>query len=229
MSHHSNTHMNTGTPDEIRLSVMGRNCPEITTSQHDRRYIMGDERTYLTQNGRGACTSFPDMPTIDCNQVSPLAPDACPELCTQTCDSNSFCDCGGGGCIKITEESVCDDLECSSHSICAGKYLGGQLAPVASACVCSSGYTGPTCDLNPCASRTCSGHGTCTAINDDWRCVCQQGYSVCSVFEFTLITLSLSLIRLEYDTLKHREEIARMIVLLVSKFSIRVLPTHQIQ
>ena len=167
---------NKWTPDEIRLEIQGRQCPSITTSQHDRRYIMGDERTYLIQTGRGACTSYPDMPSVDCSTVPQLEPDECPELC-QDCGSNSFCDCGGTGCVEMTKKSVCDDLSCSSHSVCSGKYLGGDLAPIANACVCSQGWTSPTCDFNPCSGESCSGHGSCETVNDDWRCTCVNGYS----------------------------------------------------
>ena len=31
------------------------------------------------------------------------------------------------------------------------------------ACVCDAGWSGPTCEENPCAGKTCSGHGTCQA------------------------------------------------------------------
>jgi hypothetical protein len=44
--------------------------------------------------------------------------------------------------------------------------------------VCDVGWSGPTCDYNPCQGQTCSGNGVCTAVGDsDWRCQCKPNYS----------------------------------------------------
>ena len=56
--------------DVLRLSVAGRTCPELTTSQHDRRFLWAgvSDSDHLGPSawGRGACTTYSDMPHVYC-------------------------------------------------------------------------------------------------------------------------------------------------------------------
>ena len=167
--------------------------------------------------GRGACTVHPKMDAIECADAasfSPLGATACPERCAAQggCGANAFCDCRARSCACeqgfvassaeappstaaaptsfSCEVDLCGAARCSSHGVCAARFLGGDLPVSAGACVCESPWSGPLCDMNPCAAgttgfRACSGHGTCAPTPGAGsldglaatHCVCAAGYS----------------------------------------------------
>lgn len=178
-----------GEPDQLRLRVKGRSCPSVTTSQHDRRFIYGGPGEVLKQLGHGACSGFPDMPTVDCPNEPALRLPACPEKCGFACGSNAYCDCGRGICQcnagfsgENCELDICGAASCSSHGKCTSEYLGGLVSATSeSACACDAPWTGPKCDQNPCQGQTCGGegHGTCVsgASPGEWKCECQAPWT----------------------------------------------------
>ncbi len=116
-------------------------------------------------------------------------PTECPELCSQTCNGNSYCDCGTAKCMckagfagNACSTDLCAAARCGSNGVCSAKYLGpgtsGTL-PVTSenACICKSGFSGNLCDRNPCKNKNCNGNGYCIANGLEAKCVCDDGYS----------------------------------------------------
>jgi len=178
---------NRWTPDQIYLTVDGRDCPDITTSQHDRRYIYSsaDTNQYLQQTGRGACTSYPDMPAVDCSTVPPPALMECPSDCDPACDApNQYCDCGRNVCMCTPGFSgddcsfdICAPARCGENGVCTLRYLGGDAIGTYAACLCTQPWAGPTCEDNPCEGQTCNGHGTCVSLSAaTYECQCDNGY-----------------------------------------------------
>ena len=189
--------------EKIRLNVVGRQCGPnsgtlIVSSQHDRKYLVSDDgglnralRPTGKGRGRGACTSYPKMPDIECDQTPALDATECPGLCAGTCNQDlSYCDCGTATCVcrpgytgDQCEIDLCGAARCSGHGACSAQYLGGDLPVSLNACICESPWTGPLCDQNLCASdsllyKSCNGKGTCVhSGDDDTRCECNQGYS----------------------------------------------------
>ena len=169
--------------DEIGLEIKGRSCPPIVTSQHDRRFVYGTSLEHLTDSsfGHGACTSFPDMPSVACSKVPLLSPITCE--CSKPCGPNGYCDCGLKKCRchagysgESCQTDVCAMARCGKGGQCAAKYLGGNLSVSVNACICQRGWSGPLCDRNVCEGETCSGRGTCVALSDvDFRCECNNG------------------------------------------------------
>ncbi len=111
---------------------------------------------------------------------------ACPELCTDTCNNNSYCDCGSQQC-RCKEGfggpdcsiDLCEAARCGDHGSCSATYLGSSL-PVTglNACVCEQGWSGHLCQYNPCSvlNKTCSGNGQCVANGPlDAVCECDTG------------------------------------------------------
>jgi len=139
---------NRWSPDQIQLSVAGRSCPPITTSQHDRQYIWGDSNNnnFLTVPGRGACTAFPDRPRTDCSKLSPIHLDEpCPQCSGVNCGANAYCDCGTKKCYCKSgfsgancQTDICDQAKCAGGSACTLRYLGGDLPATLHQCVSSS-------------------------------------------------------------------------------------------
>jgi len=139
-------------PDLLLLNVTNRNCGLIT-SQHDRRFILADSNDYLELKsvGRGACTLYEDMPFLPCNKIIKT--------------------------IKTKNIDSCLGIKCYRGS-CINQYLGGQLQPTSNSCICDQGWSGPTCNSNPCKDITCSNNGYCIAINEnDFKCICNSNYS----------------------------------------------------
>ncbi|CAF1148840.1 unnamed protein product [Rotaria sordida] len=137
--------------DEIDLVVAGRNCPYPVHSQHDRRYIWSGDN-YLTVKGRGACTSFPDMPPADCRSQPKLSNvEDCPGKCPNGC-TNGYCDCATGECLCNPGFSGlnCNIDTCAAagcvNGNCAALYLGGSLFVTKKPCVCIDGWYGDRCD-----------------------------------------------------------------------------------
>ncbi|KAL6070177.1 G8 domain-containing protein [Balamuthia mandrillaris] len=172
-------------PEEIRLNVRGRNCPEKTTSQHDRRWIYADDEQNFETLGRGACTDYPDMPTIDCAEVPEISLMSCPDQCNEECPENAYCDCGTGECRceagffgPDCQRDICASARCGPHGKCTARYLGGTLAPASAACVCEPPFTGPTCEANPCEGVTCSGRGVCKPLGESaYVCDCNDRFN----------------------------------------------------
>ena len=172
--------------DEINLIVAGRPPCGIVSSAHDRRYIYADPENYLLDAawGRGACTSFPDAPAIDCEAAPPLEMNNCNGMCDRDCGPNGFCNCGTFQCMckpgfygPDCSSDVCDS-NCGENGHCIARYLGGTLQPAENACVCESPWVGAQCDKNPCTGVTCSGHGTCVAVDENnHKCQCDGGYA----------------------------------------------------
>ena len=157
--------------DTIVLTVAGRACGAQVDSSHDRRYLWSgvDDADHLTSEawGRGACKGQPDMPTVDCSAVArPTLP---------ACEG-----CGEGGDGAVGCEDTCSAARCGANGTCTARFLGAGLPVSRRACICEPPFTGPTCELDPCAANgeTCSGRGTCVGVGDtSTRCVCERGYS----------------------------------------------------
>ena len=155
--------------DEINLLVAGRNCPSPVHSQHDRRYYVKVSKNclflilllirfiwsgenYLKVRGRGACTAYPDMPTINCKNEPELSNiENCPNKCEKKC-TNGYCDCETGECLCSPGFSGANCLTdtCTAagcvNGHCAAKYLGGDLLVTNKPCVCLDGWYGDKCD-----------------------------------------------------------------------------------
>ena len=157
--------------DEVRLQILGRDCADVTNSQHDRRFIwagVADADHLLDESwGHGACSAYPPTPPVDCKLVpEPTLPE-----CGVRCDE---------GC------EACDDARCGEHGVCTARFLGGDLPVTRQACICDVPWIGATCALNPCAEAMaqnggrapCGEHGACVASEESsWRCECVAGYS----------------------------------------------------
>jgi len=173
--------------DEVNLVVAGRTCPTPVHSQHDRKYIWYDSDHYMIQTGRGACTSFPDEPTISCkNQPVLNQIESCPSVCpANKCGPNEYCDCGTGTCLcnagyngPTCKTDTCTVANCDpQHGRCSARYMGGSLPVSLGQCVCKPGTYGPTCNANPCNGNTCSGNGKCRNMGEfDYTCECNDGW-----------------------------------------------------
>jgi hypothetical protein len=176
---------NRWSPDVIKLVVAGRTCPALTSSQHDRRWILGsmDSSEFLQRRGRGACSAYPDMPPVLCSAQPPLKAAECPEKCNTTC-SNGYCDCYSSTCKckagftgANCEFDICSTARCGPRGKCKARYLGGLIPVAESACVCEPGWSGPTCEVNACDGVSCNGHGSCRAYSEkEAYCKCDNGY-----------------------------------------------------
>ncbi len=64
---------------------------------------------------------------------------------------------------------------CISTDPCAGVSCGAYGYCSNGGCVCSNGYSGPSCSVppNPCANVNCGSHGSCVS----GTCSCTGGYS----------------------------------------------------
>ena len=192
--------------DAIVLEVVGRTCPHKTSSQHDRRhfaYFHGG--AVASMYGHGACSSYGDMPRINCSEIEEPQPEHCPQFCPSGCGGDkAYCDCGLKKCIcqpgyisrdnmtgahlvgvndpGTCELDLCDAARCSAHGVCSAKYLGGDIPVSQMSCICESGWSGPLCNENLCErplfSRNCSGHGSCRVVGaSTTKCDCEDGYS----------------------------------------------------
>jgi len=178
---------NRWTPDQIRLQVIGRTCPDITTSQHDRGFIYGDSLdNCMLKRDRGACSIYPDMPPVNCKAKPKLAPITCPDLCKENCTAkNAFCDCGTQVCRcepgfygDNCEFDICSESRCENGGKCSARYLGGDLSVSKSACICEGNFKGETCSSNPCDGVTCSGNGKCVALGpNSYKCECNSPWT----------------------------------------------------
>jgi hypothetical protein len=114
----------------------------------------------------------------------------CPELCSNSCNDHSYCDCGSQMCLckpgfggTDCSLDLCAAARCGEHGHCTATYLGSSsLLPVTSsdkACICDRGWSGNLCQYNPCETlnKSCSGHGECAANGLDAVCECDAGYS----------------------------------------------------
>jgi hypothetical protein len=115
------------------------------------RYIYSGD-AYLTVRGRGACSSFPDMPVINCKTQPKLTNiENCPTKCSGGC-KNGFCDCATGECMcnpgfygTSCAKDTCLAAKCLNGN-CAALYLGGDLLVTKNPCACKEGWYGPKCD-----------------------------------------------------------------------------------
>ncbi|VVC29041.1 Hypothetical protein CINCED_3A018849 [Cinara cedri] len=73
---------------------------------------------------------------------------------------------------NCTEVTVCSTNPCQNGGLCL-LLPNGQFN-----CSCSSGYTGPTCqiDIDECMSRPCLNGGTCHDLINGFRCNCTDNY-----------------------------------------------------
>jgi hypothetical protein len=157
-----------GAPDELELRVIGRTCPPVVHSHHDRRWIWADsnEGNWLVRPGRGACTAHPDMTLVDCSAVS------APPMLPAPAD---LCPFGRAG--PYCARDLCAEAACGSGSACSFGYLGGDLVPEAGACLCAAGLFGPRCTVDPCIGVDCGTHGTCVALAaTEHFCRCDNGW-----------------------------------------------------
>jgi len=175
-------------PDVINLSVAGRNCPNPVTSQHDRLWIWGDSNgNYLNVPGRGACTSWPDKPLVDCSK---LTENYLQENCTQcvgtNCGPHGYCDCGTVKCMCESgfsgpncETDICTQAGCDpTAGGCTMRYLGGTMPVTLVPCACKEGTFGAQCNANPCGhlKKNCV-QGNCTIISaTEAMCTCNDNY-----------------------------------------------------
>jgi len=132
--------------DEILLSVVGRNCSQTTSSQHDRQFIWGDSNdgNFLKMPGRGACSEYPDSPHIDCTHVPKMyVAEQCDQCATVNCGPNAYCDCGTKQCMCISgfsgpncQNDICSSAKCDPvKAACAMRYLGGDMQATLQQCV----------------------------------------------------------------------------------------------
>lgn len=191
---------NRWTPDELILSVAGRDCGNngLITSQHDRKYIWSGDG-YLADEAwfhNGACVGSgnqpPDEPTMDCNaegrgKAGIIEATECPGECPFDCDSiHSYCDCGSKKCQckagfagEDCQIDLCATADCGEHGACAARYLGGDIPTTEHKCICEGSWQGEKCDKNPCEELglDCSSKGTCVALSETQAtCECQDGY-----------------------------------------------------
>ena len=140
----------------VKLTVAGRTCPPLTSSQHDRKFIYADSDHYLgvKAHGRGACSVHPDSPAKTCPAKTTIDSVTCPSKCPGECN-NGFCDCGLQKCMcspgfsgPNCEIDTCAAGRCGVHGRCAAKYLGGSIPVNEGACICEPGWSGPLCDQN---------------------------------------------------------------------------------
>ncbi|KAK3268715.1 hypothetical protein CYMTET_22797 [Cymbomonas tetramitiformis] len=177
----------------IHLEAAGRECGNKTSSQHDRRWLDGNQDGDERQHGdddaggraRGACSGWDDMPEVACSSVAALQLPDCPEECPEGCPDNAYCACGRGACLcqagflgDSCATDVCASARCGAHGRCTGRYLGGDLPAVAAVCTCDEGWSGLTCKANPCEGNPCGEHGTCVALSEtNYRCECESSWS----------------------------------------------------
>jgi hypothetical protein len=102
--------------------------------------------------GRGACTSFPDMPPVDCRSQPKLTNvEHCPGKCPSGC-TNGYCDCATGECLCNSGFSGpnCNIDMCAAagcvNGHCTTQYLGRDLLVTNKPCVCIDGWYGDRCD-----------------------------------------------------------------------------------
>ena len=152
--------------DTVTLVVNGRSCGASVSSQHDRAFIWAGvaDADHLADGawGRGACTTQPDLATVNCATQAALA--------LPTCD----------GCGEAEAAALCSAARCGANGRCTATFLGGDLPVSQSACVCEAPFTGPLCEQDPCAAvaEPCGGHGTCVGTGDsDYSCTCESGHS----------------------------------------------------
>lgn len=115
------------------------------------RFIWSGD-SYLTVRGRGACTSFPDMPQIVCKTQPKLTSiEYCPEQCPKGC-LNGYCDCATGQCLcnpgfagPDCRTDLCAVAGCINGH-CSAQYLGGEIPVSHKPCVCMEGWYGDRCD-----------------------------------------------------------------------------------
>jgi hypothetical protein len=137
--------------DEIYLTVAGRNCPSPLNAYHDRRYIWSGDN-FLKVRGRGACSSFPAMASVNCRTQAPISlVESCSDKCPRSCP-NGYCDCETGECLcnpgfagSSCSIDTCAAADCVNGN-CAAKYLGGELPVTNKPCVCMDGWYGDKCD-----------------------------------------------------------------------------------
>jgi len=139
---------NRWSPDQIQLTVTGRNCSKTVTSQHDRQFIWGDSNdgNFLKVLGRGACTNFPDKQRTDCTQIpKTYLTEPCDQCASVNCGPNGYCDCGTKQCICKSGFSgancandICSSAKCPSNAACTMRYLGGSLPATLQQCVSHS-------------------------------------------------------------------------------------------
>ncbi len=132
--------------------------------------------------GHGTCTVVNSQPTCTCD--TGYTGTNC-----GTCDAANHyiaSNANPGTCIL----DPCRNQTCSNHGTCS------LSATDTAVCTCATGYAGTTCNacdtangyiastvmpgtciLNPCLSQTCSGHGTCSVVNDAAACTCATGWT----------------------------------------------------
>ena len=77
----------------------------------------------------------------------------------------------------LIRADICAAARCGPHGTCSARFLGGDLWVADAACACEAGWTGPTCEANPCNGVTCNGRGSCVANGEsDYTCQCKDGY-----------------------------------------------------
>jgi len=127
----------------------------------------------------GTCDNVPETPTCQCDEgwEGPNC-DYAPQCDGVTCSNAGTCDAITGACVCVgnwsgenCDEDLCENVDCGDHGSCQ-----------AGICVCTDGFTGPSCETAPpCYGVDCNNHGSCNPSNN--QCVCEGNWdgATCNV------------------------------------------------
>jgi hypothetical protein len=149
-----------------------------------------DEGYY--RNSNGICALAPICPyqivytPLGNNQFSAECPST--EVCVLACGEHSWCAKNNTNQISCQCENgfYMKDGICVELLMCGGKWQtdagvcsGNGVCDFSGQCTCRYGYTGPNCDVAPCANVVCGEHGRCMVTHTgNAECVCNSGWAI---------------------------------------------------